>query len=124
MTDFFLAVKKAAMDRGLQIAPAEVMTDYELALVQSLLLAFPGAVQHGCHFHFAQCLWRRVQRLGLVEEYKDNPEIRKFIQSSAALAFVPLNFVRIAWTGLKALMPDDQRLGEFAGYFENTWLNG
>ena len=62
----------------------EIMSDFELAfelaLVQSLELEFPGARIHGCYFHFTQCLWRKVQRLGLVEEYKENTAIRHFIQ--------------------------------------------
>ena len=43
------------------------MSDFELLLVQSLELQFPSACIHGCYFHFTQCLWRKVQSLGLVE---------------------------------------------------------
>ena len=121
---FFMAVKEEAMDRDVVFAPSEVMTDYELGLVQSLALSFPGAAIRGCHFHFAQCLWRKVQRIGLVEEYKENPDFRDFIQRSAALAFVPVNFVRVAWMGVKAQMPDDPRLMEYADYFDTTWMDG
>ena len=69
-----------------RFSPDEIMTDFELALVQSLELEFPGARIHGCYFHFSQCLWRKVQRLGLVEEYKEDTAIRRFIQKSAAIA--------------------------------------
>ena len=121
---FFMAVKEEAMNHELVIAPSAIMTDYELALVQSLALAFPGAVLRGCHFHFAQCLWRKAQKLGLAEDYKEDADIRDFIQKSAAIAFVPVNFVRIAWMAVKQQMPDDARLKEFAEYFDKTWIDG
>ena len=119
-----MAVKEEALNQDLVIAPSEVMTDYELALVQSLSLAFPGAALRGCHFHFAQCLWRKVQKLGLAEDYREKDEIRDFIQRSAAISFVPPNFVRVAWTGVKADMPDDARVKEYVEYFDKTWMDG
>ena len=84
-----------ALKCGVRFSPDEIMTDFEFALVQSLELEFPGARIHGCYFHFSQCLWRKVQILGLVEEYKENTANRRFIQKSAAIAFNPLNFVRV-----------------------------
>ena len=54
-----MAIKEEATNRGLLISPREIMTDFELALVQSLALEFPGTQIHGCYFHFAQCLWRK-----------------------------------------------------------------
>ena len=66
-----MAVKEEALNQDLIIAPSEVMTDYELALVQSLSLEFSGAALRGCHFHFAECLWRKVQKLGLAEDYRE-----------------------------------------------------
>ena len=70
--------------------------DFDLPLVQSLELQFPGACIQGCYFHFTQCLWRKVQSLGLVEEYKEDGSIscRQFIQKSAAIALChPILFV-------------------------------
>ena len=45
-------------------------------------------------------------------------------KKSAAIAFVPLNFVRVSWDGLKAEMPDDERVESFATYIDQTWMNG
>ncbi|KAH9372173.1 hypothetical protein HPB48_010708 [Haemaphysalis longicornis] len=42
-----------------------VRSDYELALIQALLYVFPGTRHRGCHFHFAQAVWRKVRALGL-----------------------------------------------------------
>ena len=37
---------------------------------------FPCAHLHECYFHFAQCLWRKVQGLGLLNDYKANDDMR------------------------------------------------
>ena len=92
--------------------------------MQSLELQFPSACIHDCYFHFTQCLWRKVQSLGLVEEYKEDGSIRQFIQKSAAIAFVPSNFVRVAWDGLKTEIPDHDKMKNYSDYFDQNWMNG
>ena len=121
----FMLLKESMQNFGIQIInPQNVIFDFELALIQAAELHFPGANLHGCYFHFAQCLWRKVQELGLSSDYKDDEHIRAFIQKSAALSFVPITFVRIAWNNIKQAMPPDPRLQQYCDYFESTWLNG
>ena len=43
---------------------------------------------------------------------------------SVTVAFVPLNFVRVSWNGLKADMPDDEKLENYTKYFDDTWIDG
>ncbi len=64
------------------------------------------------------------QQLGLQVEYKENTELRSFAQKTAALAFVPLRFVRLGWTGVKATAPAVPGVDGFIDYFESTWLHG
>ena len=77
------------------------MCDFELALIQAMEMHFPGAHLHGCYFDFAQ---RKVQGLGLSNDYKDD-DIRAFNYKTAVLSFVLVFFVRSAWNGIKATMP-------------------
>ena len=53
----------------------------------------------------------------------EDTAIRRFIQKSAAIAFVPLNFVRVLWNGLKAEMPDNEKLERYTAYFDETWFD-
>ena len=46
----FHGCKKEALKCGVCFSPDEIMTDFELAMVQSLELEFPGARIHGCYF--------------------------------------------------------------------------
>ena len=61
-----------------------------------------------------------MQRLCLVEEYKEDESIRRFIQKSAAIAFIPPNFIRVSWNGLKAEMPDNTKGVSPNDFFQNN----
>ena len=74
-------------------------------------------------FHSA-CGERSRVGLGLAEEDKENTSIRAFVQKSAALAFVPLHFVCVAWDGLKADIPDEGRVKSYSEYFDETRMSG
>ncbi len=78
----------------------------------------------GCYFHFCQALLRKVQDLGLQSEYRRNSELRSFVQKAAAVAFVPLRYVRLGWIGVKAVLPNVPRTEEFVVYFQGTWISG
>ena len=54
----------------------------------------------------------------------EDTAIRRFIQKSVAIAFIPLNFVRVLCNGLKAEMPDDEKLERYTAYFDETWFEG
>ena len=62
---FFTIVKEEMQNLGLIFQPT---SDFELALLQALELQFPNTQTLGCLFHFSQCLWRKVQSLGLARK--------------------------------------------------------
>ena len=58
--------------------PQSVLCDYEFALHNAIAQTWPCATVRGCHFHYSQALWRRLQREDLVPEYQvENSSIRK-----------------------------------------------
>ena len=71
----FLLLKDAALSLGITLDPDMLMSDFELALIQATALNFPNASHKGCYYHFKQAIWRKVQSLGLVEEYKSSDEV-------------------------------------------------
>ncbi|XP_035210026.1 uncharacterized protein LOC118184461 [Stegodyphus dumicola] len=56
--------------------PDIIKLDFEAAAINSCMLEFPTSTISGCNFHFNQCLWRKIQEVGLVKEYKENEDIR------------------------------------------------
>ena len=53
----------------------------------------------------------------------NDPVTRRFIHKAAALAFVPLAFVRVAWISIEADAPGIPEADEFLHYFKATWLD-
>ena len=56
----------------------------------------------------------------MTDLYKNDPVTRSFIHKTAALAFVPLTFVRIAWSAIEADAPATPEADAFHSYFRTT----
>ena len=111
----------------LQFRPAKIMTDYEQGAISAFTEEFPNAQVKGCHFHFTQAIWRRIQELGLVTLYKENPEVRAWLGKFKSLAFVPLNLVENAFNYLISIQPHSPHVDKFNlfyNYIRTTWLDG
>ena len=57
---FFMCIKAEALKCDLRIYPGEIMSDFELPLVQSLELQFPSACIHGCYFQLDTVLFHLI----------------------------------------------------------------
>ena len=90
----FTLLKTKSEELGIELKPKTMLSDFELSIIPAAQLAFPMAALRGCFFHFCQCLIRKVQCLGLQTNYRENPELKSFIRKTAALAFVPRQYVR------------------------------
>jgi len=123
---FFSRVRDAMAGLKLVFNPSNIMSDFESGLIETVKFVLPSATHLGCHFHFAQSIWRKVQDLGLVIDYTENNVIRTFIQQSIALAFIPITEVANMFEQLETAMTetDKNRLHFFIAYFRTTWLNG
>jgi len=102
------------------------MSDFEARLIDAIRQQFPNADHLGCHFHFGQAVWRKVQDVGLAVSYKEIEEIRSFVQKCIALAFIPILDVQITFNILEQalIQPHRDILKLFIGYFRTTWIAG
>ena len=123
--DYEAVFRELSQHLGSDIKLEDCMMDYEVATWTSLRTVFPGVSIHGCLFHLVQAIYRKVGELGLVKEYKENEETRKFIRKVFALPFLPPRDMRFALTLLKegeeANMADVKIL-ELMRYVEKQWF--
>ena len=117
-------LSKGMDDLHLRATFERVTTDFEIAMIQAIQEVFPSASTKGCFFHYSQAVWRKVQNLGLQEEYRSNLDLSRFVSKILALSLCPVRFVRVAWSAIKAAAPQVSNINELCRYFENTWLNG
>ena len=52
----FILFKEAVQNIGLEVDPQKVLTNFELALQQSIAISFPQAEKKGCLFHYSQAI--------------------------------------------------------------------
>ena len=85
-SSFFYFLK----DRNLN--PTSISVDFERAAINHIRKIFPDTIVYGCFFHFGQCLWRKIQSLGLQSWYTETSNAL-IIKQFQALAFVPPAYV-------------------------------
>lgn len=97
--------------------------EFETALIQAFLFVFPGTHHRGCHFHFSEAIWWKAQEL-LAKAYRVDTSVVGFVRKMISLAFVPPNFVRVAWNNLKLAAPSDLEILPSILYFKDTRIMG
>ena len=102
--------------------PTYFKLDFEIAVITALQTVFPGAQISGCNFHFNQAIWRRVQNLGMVEDYKNDANVRLTVRMCASLAFLPPQDVDDGWLHIMSSTPENRSLTNFLDYFTEQWL--
>ena len=112
--------------RNLQ--PRKAIIDFEASLMIAVETELPLAAISCCYFHFNQSLWRHVQHLGLVNDYRQDYNIRKVIRLVMAIGFLPVllvlqNFRLItARRSVRRLIRRQPQLGTWLEYAERTYV--
>ncbi|XP_008182264.1 uncharacterized protein LOC103309191 [Acyrthosiphon pisum] len=107
------------------LKPKTVMLDFEIGAMTALKKEFSDIKIRGCHFHFAQSVWRHIQECGLSKQYKEDSTFAFEIKKLNALAYVPVDYVVRYFEYLvdtpfyRELESDLSRLLD---YFEETWV--
>jgi hypothetical protein len=75
-------------DNGFNLKPDIVHVDFEESMMKVIRSIFPATIIKCCRFHLGQAWWRKIQNLGLANEYKDsaNSEIGKLLTAFFGLA--------------------------------------
>jgi len=73
----------------LEFNPEFINLDIEIAALNAFKAFFPSSVVHCCRFHPGQAWFRKIQKSGLANEYKDtSSEIGKWLTFSVGLIFL------------------------------------
>jgi len=116
----FDIIKQRATAAGQQFNPSAILSDFQSGLIASVATSFPNARHRGCHFHFCQAIYRKVQALELTATYDTDLQARMQIRQLMALGFLPLAVVRLTFDTLEAQAIS--ALQPLFQYFRHQWL--
>ena len=88
---------------------------------QGLRGVFPTEQMHGCVFHWAQVVFRKVRELGLSTAYKKGGSVSRFVRRILALPFLPADHIRPSFEALGE-KTTDTALKTLTDYVRDTWL--
>ena len=108
-----------------QLHPTTAMSDWETGARNALKEEYPTTKLSGCWFHYTQAIWRRIQKAGLIQVFRENKEFTAFIKNLMAITFLPPDLIRSTYSQLQ-VPPlhnnDGSKLKRIIGYFERQWL--
>jgi len=105
-----------------EMNPRSILTDFEKAMIASFNIIFPNAAHRGCFFHFTQCIWRKIQSLGLASRYSEDYIFASNLRLLAALAFVPSNNVIEYYEFLCDEVAFGEEVTPLLDYFEDIFI--
>lgn len=88
-SEFFFSLTKLACEWDVDLKPLKIISDFELAILNTAKEFFPYSLGKGCQFHFGQIIWRKVQKEGLSVLYGNSEEFSIEVRMIKALAFLP-----------------------------------
>ena len=115
-------LQAAAHRLGHLFQPNIVCTDFEMSMINCISRVFPGSRIRGCLFHYSQCIWRKVQELGLVVRYKEDQPFNRVVRRASALPLVPPALVDDVWMEAMNEVNDEQAM-RFLDYVTQTWVD-
>lgn len=109
---------------GLQFEPECVLMDFERAAMNAVEAKFSQTRLIGCRFHLGQSWWRRIQSLGLSDDYRQHScTTSKWLKRFFGLSLLPCDEVPDSFTeDIMFDMPDDVRCRQFADYVVDNFV--
>ena len=119
----FRLLQIAATQMGLQLQPQTIQIDFEMASFNAIRTCFPMCRLRGCLFHYAQAIWRKIQDLGLVVRYRDDPAFNRLVRRCFGLPFIPPNYIDEVWMEALEEVVNDDVVDNFKDYITQTWVD-
>ena len=103
--------------------PKNIIIDFEMAAYNAFKKSSQTSI-HFCLFHFGQCIYRKIQKLGCSKEYETNEDFKLFVKCVTSLAFVPPNCVIKEFDKLQTKSKKFQNLNieSFMEYFKKNFI--
>ena len=120
----YIAVFNALINRmeG-ELKLEEVVLDFELATWQSLKDVFPDIDIYGCHFHYSNAIYKKVQDFGLSNAYRTDERVKQLIKCLFALPLLPLREMMSQFSNIQTeFEANGYKMQRLYNYVAETWF--
>ena len=124
--ELYQAVLESLKEHIPLFTPIASMSDWEPASRNAFRQIYPQIRIFGCWFHYTQRIWGKTQKLGLIQEFKDKPQVKDYIRNLMALPFLPAALINPTFTFLELPTLDNitmMKLDKLSKYFKKRWVN-
>ncbi|XP_071173818.1 uncharacterized protein [Mytilus edulis] len=120
----FSSIVKLCSDQGHTLQPKAVHVDFEERVMKVMKDFFPSIEIKCCRFHLGQAWWRKIQKVGLSQQYKElDSDISKWLKGIFGIAFLAPDEVADCFVeDFMAVVPNDKPCIEFADYLTDTYI--
>ncbi|XP_018497233.1 uncharacterized protein LOC108865065 [Galendromus occidentalis] len=101
--------------------PASIAMDFEMAVINAFIAAFPNAEIHGCLFHLVKNVKKKLSSLNLLQRYNADSNFSLWSRMIPAMAFVREDLLDRSMMALLEVLPEE--LKPVYTYFELTRTN-
>ena len=104
--------------------PKSFNVDFELATFGAIRKVFGNEIQiYGCYFHLSQSFFRNIQLQGFINDFRNNKLFKKCFQLCQALAFLPVEDVKLGYILLKTYVENNcETFSPFLQYIETYYI--
>jgi hypothetical protein len=118
---------KQLIEQTCEFKPEDLMSDFEQGLQNALRATWPESKVRGCRFHFGQAVIKKVRKLHLANEYRDNPDVRGWLKKSIGLCMLPADKIQEVWNCHCLLLNQfsgqtKKNLLKFKKYINSFWI--
>ncbi len=111
------------------LSPLQAMGDFEGGSGNAIRRFFPTTQVGGCQFHYAKCIFKKLTKLGLSEDFSNNAAFKKWAKTLMALAYLPAAEIQTAADRLfdqltQILLDADKQVlaRRLKDYFYRYWI--
>ncbi|KAL8571163.1 hypothetical protein ACOMHN_010624 [Nucella lapillus] len=125
-SQMFVHIQTLCDNEGLgELRVNSIHLDFEKATHGAVKAIWPAISTRGCHFHLSQAWYRKLNNLGLSNDYKDNEsEISGWLKRFFGLSFLQPEAVGESFAfELLDDCPGDPRCQTFADYILNNYVS-
>jgi hypothetical protein len=120
----FSSLIRICREKGLEFSPSTVHVDSEETVMKVVKSLLPTVTVKCCRFHLGQSWWRKIQSLGLSNEYKDKEsDIGKWLLMTFGLHFVSSDSIEDIFAEvIMSEAASDSRCTSYADYLTVNYI--